>query len=74
VGVVAVIGEHVRVQGFALAGALTLDAETAESVRTAWRTLPSEVVMVVLTPSAAEALGGEFDDAPSRPFTVVMPS
>jgi hypothetical protein len=53
---VAVIGEGVRVQGFALGGALVLAAEDPAAVRAAWRTLPGDVAVVVLTPRAADAL------------------
>jgi vacuolar-type H+-ATPase subunit F/Vma7 len=82
----AVIGEDVFVQGFALAGALVLAAEDAAGARAAWRSLPPDVVVVVLTPVAADALrdvtGGEAgapapaDGTPRRTgvLTVVMPS
>ena len=53
---VAVIGEGARVQGFVLAGALVLAAEDAAAVRAAWRTLPGDVAVVVLTPRAADVL------------------
>lgn len=57
VGRVAALGEFIRVQGFALAGALVFPAEDAEAVRTAWRRLPRDVAMVVVTPAAETALG-----------------
>jgi len=81
---VAVIGEGVRVQGFALAGALVLAAEDAAGYRAAWRSLPADVAVAVLTPRAADALrdvtggaGGPApaDGTPRRPgvLPVVMP-
>ncbi|HXZ76273.1 MAG TPA: hypothetical protein VEH31_36115 [Streptosporangiaceae bacterium] len=82
---VAVIGEGVRVQGFALAGALVLAAEDAAGYRAAWRSLPADVAVAVLTPRAADALrdvtGGDTgtpapaDRMPRRPgvLPVVMP-
>jgi len=82
---VAVIGEGVRVSGFALAGALVYAAEDAAGARGAWRSLPPDVGVAVLTPGAAEALRdvtvGEAgtpaaaDGTPRRPgvLTVVMP-
>ena len=82
---VAVIGEGVRVQGFALAGALVLAAEDAAGARAAWRSLPPDVVVVVLTPEAADALRdvtgagpgapAPADGTPRRPrvLPVVMP-
>jgi hypothetical protein len=82
---VAVIGEGVRVQGFALAGALVFAAEDPGGARAAWRSLPADVEVVVLTPGAAawlaDALGsggtarGRAGTLPRRPgvLTVVMP-
>lgn len=69
---VAVVGESVRVQGFALAGALVLPAEDQAHVRAVWRSLPAGVAVAVLTPRAAEALG-EALTARAAPLTVVMP-
>lgn len=70
-GRVAVIGERIRVAGFGLAGALVRDAEDPSAVRDAWRALPEDVAVVVLTPAAAEVLGQEL--AQEWPVTVVMP-
>ena len=67
---VAVVGEQVRVQGFALAGAQVLVAEDAQAVRAAWRSLDGDVAVVVLTDRAAAALGDELE---RWPLTVVMP-
>ncbi|MFJ3336248.1 V-type ATP synthase subunit F [Streptomyces sp. NPDC086766] len=68
---VAAIGERDRVCGLALAGAVVLAAEEPEAAREAWRGLPPEVALVVLTPRAAEALGARLDTQP--PLTVVLP-
>ncbi|MCK2218960.1 hypothetical protein MF672_034965 [Actinomadura sp. ATCC 31491] len=66
-GRIAVLGESARVLDFGLAGAVVVPADTPEAVRLAWATLPSEVLVVILTPMAARALG------PVRnPLTVVM--
>ncbi len=56
-GRIAVLGESVRVQGYALAGAVPLVAESPEEVWRAWSGLESDVDLVVLTPAAAAALG-----------------
>ncbi|MFG1949264.1 hypothetical protein [Nonomuraea sp. NPDC048826] len=56
-GRIAVLGERARVADFGLAGALTLPAGNLEEVRRAWETLPPDVLVVVLTPMAARALG-----------------
>ncbi|MEV7011402.1 V-type ATP synthase subunit F [Streptosporangium sp. NPDC051022] len=68
-GTVAVIGESVRVAGFQLAGAVVLAAEDAEAARAAWRSLGPDVVLVILTPEAAAAVG----EVSGGPLTVVMP-
>ena len=82
---VAVIGEGVRVRGFALAGALVFVAEDPAGAQAAWRSLPPDVEVAVLTPAAAgwlrDALGGDGGarrprgTLPRRPgvLTVVMP-
>jgi vacuolar-type H+-ATPase subunit F/Vma7 len=70
-GRVAAIGERVRVAGFGLAGVLVQEAENPSAVWDAWRALPEDVAVVVLTPAAAEALGQE--RAQEWPLTVVMP-
>ena len=68
----AVIGEAVRVEGYALAGAVVYPAEDADQARTAWRTMPPDIAVVVLTARAAAWLG----EAPQRRngvLQVVMP-
>ena len=68
----AVIGEAVRTAGFALAGGVVVTAETPEETRAAWRALPADIAVLVLTPRAAGWLG----DAPEsrrEVLTVVMP-
>ena len=64
----AVIGEAVRTAGFALAGASVTTAETAEEARAAWRELPADVAVLVLTPRAAAWLG---DELTARPDVLV---
>jgi len=58
----AVIGEAVRVQGYAMAGAVVYPAEDADQARAAWRSLPPDIAVVVLTARAAAWLG----EAPQR--------
>ena len=68
----AVIGEAVRVQGYALAGAIVYPAEDADQARASWRSLPPDIAVVILTPRAAAWLG----EAPRRReglLPVVMP-
>jgi vacuolar-type H+-ATPase subunit F/Vma7 len=71
-GRIAVLGERIRVAGFGLAGAFVEEAESPSAVWDAWRALPEDVAVVVLTPAAAEALGPERERG--WPVTVVMPS
>ncbi len=68
----AVIGEAVRTAGFALAGAVVTTAETPEEARAAWRALPADVAVLVLTPRAASWLG-DGAEPPRDVLIVVMP-
>lgn len=71
---VAAIGAWTSVSGLALAGVDVLVAEDPEAVRRAWQDLPGTVGLVILTASAAQALGTAVTEPdPSRPLTVVMP-
>jgi vacuolar-type H+-ATPase subunit F/Vma7 len=70
---VAAVGEQLRVQGFALAGAVVLAADEAAAVRSAWATLGDDVDVVVLTPRAAAALETELAAGGPTPLTVVLP-
>jgi len=58
-GRLVVLGEAVRVEGFALAGATVLVADDADAVRRTWASLPGDVAVVLLTAKAAAALAGE---------------
>jgi vacuolar-type H+-ATPase subunit F/Vma7 len=69
---VAIIGEELRVQGYALAGAVVRAADDEASVRRAWRELPGDVAVVLLSARAASWLGGELAGRPSL-LPVVMP-
>jgi vacuolar-type H+-ATPase subunit F/Vma7 len=70
----AVLGEAVRTAGFALAGAVVTTAETPEETRAAWRALPGDIAVLVLTPRAAAWLG-DLPSASARRelLVVVMP-
>jgi len=71
-GGVVVLGEAVRVEGFALAGATVLVAEVPDAVCRTWDSLPDDVAVVLLTTNAAAALA---DGAAPRKdvLTAVMP-
>ena len=68
----AVIGEAVRTAGFALAGAVVTTAETPEETRAAWRALPGDIAVLVLTPRAAAWLGDLPTAFPRRDLLVVV--
>jgi vacuolar-type H+-ATPase subunit F/Vma7 len=71
-GLVAVIGEDVAISGYALAGAVLLPADSDDEVRRRWAGLTDEVEVVILTATAAAALGEQRVAAP-MPLSVVMP-
>ena len=68
----AVIGESSRVQGYALAGAAVYPADDESGVRAAWRSLPADVEVVIVTARAAAWLGDQLTARPV-PLPVVMP-
>ena len=69
-GTVAVIGEHARVRGYALAGATVLAADDADAARRAWASLDEHTALVVLTSGAAAHLDAEL--AAGWPLTAVI--
>lgn len=73
---VVALGERALVEPYALAGAVLRPADTPADVRVAWRDLPEETLVVLLTSAAALALA--IDPAPDPtttrgPMTVVLP-
>ena len=68
----AVIGEAVRTAGFALAGAVVTTAETAEETRAAWRALPGDIAVLILTPHAAGWLGDPASPGSRHDLLVVV--
>ncbi|MEU4421540.1 hypothetical protein AB0F81_13010 [Actinoplanes sp. NPDC024001] len=69
---IAALGEETQVRGYALAGALVIVAEQPDQVRAAWRSLPADVAVVILTPTAAAAVNA-VAAPPSLPLTVILP-
>ena len=67
------LGEEVRVTGYALAGAIVMVADGPDEARRAWASVPAGTSLVVLTPASAEALGGELAHAPRDRLVVTMP-
>lgn len=70
---VAVVGELVRAQGFGLAGVLVVVAGDPPAVRAAWRSLPDDVGVVILTPAAAAALAAVPPGSGGRLVAVMPP-
>jgi vacuolar-type H+-ATPase subunit F/Vma7 len=70
---IAILGEALLVQGYTLAGALGVEAEDAEAVVDAVRSLPDDVGVIVLTPAAA-AVVDQHPDLLRNRLTAVMPS
>jgi vacuolar-type H+-ATPase subunit F/Vma7 len=71
-GRMAAIGAADRVRGFGLAGAIVCPAEDASAVLTAWQDLPADVEVVILTRTAADALGAAATE-PAAPLVAVLP-
>ncbi len=70
-GSVVALGETHELEGFALAGVEVIVADAADAV-SAWEALDDDVVLVILSPSAAAAVLGELHRRPEV-LTVVMP-
>jgi vacuolar-type H+-ATPase subunit F/Vma7 len=70
---VAVIGEPVRVRGYALAGAEVHECVDGSAVRSAWAALTDDVAVVILSPAAAAVLDLAARAPSARPLTVVLP-
>jgi|SRR6266516_923494 len=61
---IAVIGEPPRIHGYGLAGAVLCPASDQDEAVLAWRNLPDDTVVAVLTPSAACWLASEIARRP----------
>lgn len=69
----AVIGEDLRIQGYALAGAALYPAADQAGARRAWLQLPEDIAVVIVTARAAGWLGDELARRPGV-LPVVMPA
>lgn len=68
---IAAIGAPLEIGMLGLGGARLHPAESTDEVRAAWTALAGDDAVVVLTETAAAALGAE-RVAPGAPLTVVM--
>jgi vacuolar-type H+-ATPase subunit F/Vma7 len=70
---VAVIGAGEQIRGFVLAGVHVAAADDADAARAAWRDLPADVGLVILTAAARGALGADALVRRDSRLWVVMP-
>jgi len=71
---IVAIGERERVRDLSFAGVSVAAVDDADAVRAAWRALPEDVVLAILTPAAHAALEAEGLDRRDRRLWVVMPA
>jgi vacuolar-type H+-ATPase subunit F/Vma7 len=72
VSAIAVIGEQQHAGTFAFAGVRVVVADDSNATRAAWRSLPPDVGLVILTAAAHAALASELSQRDQR-LWVVMP-
>jgi vacuolar-type H+-ATPase subunit F/Vma7 len=70
---IAAIGEHERVVGFAFAGVHIATADRPDEALAAWKALPEDVGLVILTRAAHAAVASELSELETR-LCVVMPA
>ncbi len=68
----AVIGPALRICGYGLAGAVLRPASDRTQAVRAWRSLPADIAVVVLTAQAARWVSAELESRPDV-LTVVLP-
>lgn len=68
---IAALGDGRRIRAIALGGVVPHNASTNEEAIAAWRTLPSDVVVLILTPQAAGALANLLAERPDLLVTVL---
>jgi len=71
-GTVVAIGEAVKIAGFGLTGAIVFECETPAEVRQAWDALPDDVLTVIVTPAADEALRATSGREAGPPVVVML--
>jgi vacuolar-type H+-ATPase subunit F/Vma7 len=71
---IVAIGETERLRGFGFAGVDVIAADDPAAAQAAWQALASDVALVILTPDACAALGGDDLDPRAERLWVVMPT
>jgi vacuolar-type H+-ATPase subunit F/Vma7 len=70
-GRIAALGEANRIQALTMAGVESFPARTAEEALVAWRDLPADVAVLILTPQSASTLTGRLDERRDLLVTVL---
>lgn len=70
---IAAIGEQALLEGFRLAGARLYPCQDEAQTLLAWKEMPDDTAVVILTQRSARALGGLIADASSPMSVVVVP-
>jgi vacuolar-type H+-ATPase subunit F/Vma7 len=63
-GKIVAVGERNRIQGYSIAGVEAVVAGTAADSIEAWRRLPRDVAVLILTSQAAAAIGDRIAERP----------
>ena len=69
----AVIGEALAVEGYALAGAVVLAADSQAEAAAAWDALPPDTALLIMTARAADWLAGRLAERPAILTAVLRP-
>lgn len=72
-GRIVVIGAEAAVGGYRLGGAVVVPVEDAAQARAAWRDLPADTAVVIVTPPVARLLSDVRPGA-GAPLVTVLPS
>ena len=71
--IAAVIGEALAVEGYALAGAIVLTADSRAEAVAAWHSLPPDTALLIVTACAAEWLADRLAQRPAILTAVLRP-
>jgi vacuolar-type H+-ATPase subunit F/Vma7 len=69
----AVIGEALAVEGYTLAGAVVLGADSQAEAAAAWDALPPDTALLIMTARAADWLAGRLAERPAILTAVLRP-
>jgi vacuolar-type H+-ATPase subunit F/Vma7 len=69
----AVIGEALAVEGYALAGAVVLAADSQAEAAAAWDALSPDTALLIVTARAADWLAGRLAERPAILTAVLRP-